>query len=43
LQRMVQAATPLCDQGPGTQEYRFRLGIFSYSESVQTHSNQDSK
>jgi hypothetical protein len=43
LQRMVQAATPLCEQGPGSQEYRFRLGIFSFSESIQTHSYQDSK
>jgi hypothetical protein len=43
LQRMVQAATPLCDQGPGTQEYRFRLGIFSFTASVQPQSVRESK
>lgn len=43
LQRMVHAATPLCEQGPGAQEHRFRLGIFSYTEPVQPPSDQEPK
>lgn len=43
LQRVVQAATPLCDQGPGTQEFRFRLGIFSFTASVQPQTKREKK
>lgn len=33
LQRMVQAATPLCEQDAGhPQPHRFRLGLFSFGE-----------